>query len=514
MIQFISNKHLSKVLPFFMMAGSTINAAVPAKDKTPNILFIMSDDHTSQAISAYGGMLSKVLPTPNIDRIANEGAILKNCFVTNSISTPSRASIITGQYSQKNGIYCLEQDLDVNHPNVAKDLQKAGYQTSIIGKWHLGSEPTGFDYYNVLPGQGVYNNPMLIEKGNWQNVHHGGKGKQYQGHESDVIASQSIKYLENRDKSKPFFLMCHFKSPHRPWQPAERFKDLLKDVTVPEPSNLLETYQGKGKYAELLGSKIELLNTTDLKTSIPKGMTRDEQRHWAYQLYIKDYLRCVAGVDENVGRLLKYLDDNGLTENTVVIYTGDQGFFLGEHGWFDKRLMYEESLRMPFLIRYPKEIKPKTVNNDFILNIDFAPTFLNFAGIKTPSYMQGESFRDNLAGKTPSGWRKEVYYRYWMNGNESTAANYGIRTDRYKLVFYYGLPLGKYLSNAMDLTPQWEFYDLQSDPLEMKNRYNDPSCARTINKLKEDLLKLKKQYGDEDSIYPEMKPVVDQYFWR
>lgn len=513
MRQFFSNRNLSKVLPLVVIAGSTMSEAAPAKNNAPNILYIMSDDHTSQAISAYGGILAKVLPTPNIDRIANEGAILKNCFVTNSISTPSRASIITGQYSQKNGIYCLEEDLDVNHPNVAKDLQKAGYQTAIIGKWHLGTEPAGFDYYNVLPGHGRYYDPMLIEKGTWQNVHNGGKGKEYQGHESDVIASQSIKFMEKRDKSKPFFLMCHFKAPHRPWQPAERFKDLLKDVTVPEPPNLLDSYQGKGRYAQLLGSKIELLNTTDLKTSIPKGMTRDEQRHWAYQLYIKDYLRCVAGVDENVGKLLKYLDDNGLTENTVVIYTGDQGFFLGEHGWFDKRLMYEESLRMPFLIRYPKEIKPKTVNNDFILNIDFAPTFLNVAGVNKPSYMQGESFLKNLEGETPSTWRKEMYYRYWMNGNESTTANYGIRTDRYKLVFYYGLPLGKYLSTNLDVTPVWELYDIKNDPSEMKNLYDDPTYSSTIKMLKEDLLKLKKQYGDEDSKYPEMKPVVDKYFW-
>lgn len=508
----ILNKNIAGVLPLLVMSIGTANAGVPAKSKVPNILFIMSDDHTSQAISAYGGILAKVLPTPNIDRIANEGAILRNCFVTNSISTPSRASIITGQYSQKNGIYCLDEDFDVNHPNVAKDLQKAGYQTAVIGKWHLGTEPTGFEYYNVLPGQGRYNNPMLIEKGTWQNVHHGGKGKEYQGHESDVIASQSIKFMENRDRSKPFFLMCHFKSPHRPWQPAERFKDLLKDVVIPEPLNLLDTYQGKGGYAQLLGSKIENLNAKDLKGPIPNGLTRDEQRHWAYQFYIKDYLRCIAGVDENVGRLLKYLDDNDLTENTVVIYTGDQGFFLGEHGWFDKRLMYEESLRMPFVIRYPKEIKPGTVNNDIILNIDFAPTFLSFAGVKKPSYMQGESFRKNLIQKTPSNWRKEMYYRYWMNGDESTTANYGIRTDRYKLVFYYGLPLGKYRTRDLKVTPEWEFYDLKTDPAEMKNLYNDPAYEATITKLKKDLLKLKKQYGDEDSDYPEMKPVIDKYF--
>ncbi|WP_347160567.1 sulfatase-like hydrolase/transferase, partial [Parabacteroides distasonis] len=321
---------------------SAVQTAI-AQNGAPNIIYIMSDDHASQAVSAYGGILSNILPTPNIDRIAHEGAILRNCFVTNSISTPSRGAIITGQYSQKNGVYTLQDPLNPDHPNVAKCLQQAGYQTVIFGKWHLHAEPTGFDYYNILPGQGRYIDPQLIEKGEWGDdprVDHKG-GKVYKGHSTDVIGSEAIKYMENRDKSKPFFMMCHFKAPHRPWTPAERFKDLLKDVTIPEPENLLDTYEGKGEYAELLRMSMEHLRQTDVKTDIPTDMSRDELRHWAYQLYIKDYLRCIAGIDENVGRILKYLDDNSLAENTVIMYTGDQGFFLGEHGWFDKRLMYE-----------------------------------------------------------------------------------------------------------------------------------------------------------------------------
>lgn len=491
-----------------------------AQDKNaPNIIYIMSDDHASQAVSAYGGVLSNILPTPNIDRIAHEGAILQNCFVTNSISTPSRGAIITGQYSQKNGVYTLSDPLDPDHPNVAKCLQEAGYQTAIVGKWHLHSEPTGFDYYNVLPGQGRYINPVLIEKGKWGDDPRIScqTGKVYQGHSTDVIGSEAIRYMENRDKNKPFFLMCHFKAPHRPWTPAERFKDLLKDVAIPEPANLLDTYEGKGRYTQLLKMSMENLNSSDVKAEIPKDLNRDGLRHWAYQRYIKDYLRCVAGVDENVGRILKYLDENGLTNNTIVIYTGDQGFFLGEHGWFDKRLMYEECLRMPFVIRYPKEIKQGTINDDIILNIDFAPLFLDYAGMSKTSQMQGESFRSNLAGRTPQYWRKAMYYRYWMNADNhhNVTANYGIRTDRYKLVFYYGRSLGMTGTKNVSVEPaEWELYDLKNDPMEMHNIYDKAANKELIHELKVKLLELKKQYDDEDSKYPEMEEVVKKYFWN
>jgi len=492
--------------------------AFAATEDRPNILFIMSDDHTSQAVSAYHSILADVAPTPNIDRLANEGALMENCFVTNSISTPSRGAIITGQYSQKNHVYTLADQLDPGHPNVAKYLQAAGYQTAMVGKWHLHAEPTGFDWYNVLPGQGRYHNPELIEKGMWgNNPRLPAKNKKvYPGHSTDIIAGQALNFIKNRNPSKPFFLMCHFKAPHRNWICADRFKDKWKDTKMPMPANLLDTYVGKGQYADSLRLRMEDLTPTDVKRPIPAGMTRDEQREWAYQFYIKDYLRCVAGVDENVGKILDYLDENGLTKNTVVIYTGDQGFFLGEHGWFDKRLMYEECLRAPFLIRYPKEIKAGTVNKDIVLNIDYAPLFLDYAGIAKPSQMQGESFRTNVEGCTPANWRKAMYYRYWMHNDPShhVMANYGIRTQRYKLVYYYGKNLKKSGARSdWNIPAEWELYDLKTDPNEMHNLYTDPANKSLINELKMKLIELKKQYGDEDDQYPVMRQMADQYYW-
>lgn len=494
-------------------------SAVYAQDTTPerpNILFIMADDHTSQAISAYGGMLASVLPTPNLDRIANEGVRMDNCFVTNSISTPSRACIMTGQYSQKNGVYTLDDSLSPDHPTVAKELQQAGYQTAIIGKWHLGSEPMGFDYYSILPGQGRYKNPQFIEKGNWKN---GADGNHvltgYEGHSTDVVTDQTIKYLQSLERDEPFFVMCHYKAPHRSWEPAERFKNLLKDVTIPEPDNLLDRYEGKGQYTQHLTMSLEDMDWNDLKGNMPpSSMSRNDKRHWVYQIYIKDYLRCIAGIDENVGRILDYLDENGLAENTIVIYTGDQGFFLGEHGWFDKRLMYEECLRMPLLIRYPKEIKAGNTNSDIVLNLDFAPLFLDYAGQQTPEYMQGESFRKNLKGNTPPDWRTSMYYRYWMHGDwhHHVPGNYGIRTERYKLIFYYAQPLGMRGAENTPLQPEWEFYDLQEDPSEMNNRYNDPAYAGVIAALKTELLQLKEKYDDKDDKYPVMQEIFQKYW--
>lgn len=493
------------------------SGAVFAQTPRPNILFIMADDHAAQAIGCYGGLLSGVLPTPHIDRLASEGARLTNCLATNSISTPSRAAILTGQYSGKNGVYTLNDSLDGRRPQVAKCLQGLGYQTAIVGKWHLGSEPTGFDYYTVLLGQGRYDDPVLIEKGGWKQASGGrGVGKARQGHSTDVITDEALRYLKGTDRSKPFFLMCHFKAPHRWWVPAERFRHLLDDVDVPEPANLLDTYEGKGRYAQRLTMGMEHLNARDLKTPVPAGMTREEQRRWAYQLYIKDYLRCIAGIDENVGRLLDFLDAEGLTENTIVIYTSDQGFFLGEHGWFDKRLMYEESLRMPFLIRYPKEIVAGTVVDDLILNIDFAPLFLDYAASVPASWMQGRSFRPNLRQHTPSDWRQAMYYRYWMHGEGAhhVTAHYGIRTHRYKLIFYYGQPLGKTGTGREPLEPaEWELYDLLEDPAEMRNIYNEPGREELIRELKTALVRLKREYEDEDTAYPEMQKVVARYYW-
>lgn len=517
---------MKKIVSYFTAVTAGVAVATPGycadkKDQTPpNIIYIMSDDHASQAISAYGGILATVLPTPNLDRIGSEGCRLDNCFVTNSISTPSRACVLTGQYSHVNGVYTLSDAIDPKRPTLSKELQKLGYQTAIFGKWHLHSEPQGFDYYNVLPGQGVYIDPYLISSADRaaESDKPFGQvaGKQYSGHSTDIITDETLKWIEHADKTKPFAVMCHFKAPHRNWVSAPRFASLLEDVTVPEPETMYEHYNGKAAYARRQHMALEYLRPFDLKVKeIPKGLTRDEQRKWAYQLYIKDYLRCIAGIDENVGRLLKYLDDNGLTENTIIIYTSDQGFFLGEHGWFDKRYMLEESLRMPFMIRYPRAIKPQTSNEDIILNVDFAPMLIDYAGGKTPDYMQGKSFRKNLEGKTPKTWRKDMYYRYWMNGENDhyTVGNYGIRTDRYVLTFYHGQSLGKKGERDIDYTPDWELYDLKKDPMQIRNIYGDPQYDKVVKRLKQRLLDLKDELGDPDSNYPQMQDVVKNYYW-
>ena len=466
--------------------GAAASSAAQGQPR-PNILFIMSDDHAAHAISAYGSRINR---TPNIDRLASGGMKLNNCFCTNSICTPSRAAILTGQYSHKNGVYTLNDPLDGSRDNVAKQLQKAGYQTAMIGKWHLKNNPTGFDYWNILPGQGVYYDPQFInEEGT----------KKHQGYCTDLIADFSLEWLKKRDKNKPFFLMCHHKAPHRPWDPASKYAHMFDGQTIPEPDNLLDHYEGKAKSVADVKMKVgENSTKTDLKVDKPEGLSGDELRKWAYQYYIKDYLRCVQSVDDNVGRLLDYLDEEKIASDTIVIYTSDQGFFLGDHGFFDKRLMYEESLRMPFLIRYPKAIKPGSISNDIVVNIDFAPTFLDYAGVSTPAEMQGRTFRKVLEGKPPKDWRTTMYYRYWMHNDPDhhVPAHYGIRTADYKLIYYYGKPLGKSGSFEPSTTPEWEFYDLKKDKREMINRYSDPAYQSIINKLKTELSRLQQEAGD------------------
>jgi len=490
------------------LTGCSKTSHPPQSGKQPNILYIMSDDHASNAISCYGGIYSEIAGTPNIDRIANEGIRLNNCFCTNSICAPSRACVLTGQYSHLNGIYSNRDKFDPEHQNVGKLLRKAGYQTAIIGKWHLKNEPNGFDYWNVLPGQGRYHSPILIEKKKDRKTYEG----QYS---TDVITDLSLNWLRKRDKEKPFFLMCHFKATHRSWQPAKRFADLFKDIEIPEPHNLFDDYKNRSRSAANSKLKIgEDMNERDLKQKIPKELTGNKLRKWAYQLYMKDYLRCVAAIDENVGRILDFLDNQGLTENTVVIYTSDQGFFLGEHGYFDKRFFYEESLRMPFVMRYPGEIKPGIVNDDIILNIDFAPTFLDYAGQPVNPDMQGRSFRSNLTEKTPKDWRTSMYYAYWEHlAAHGVPAHYGIRTKRYKLIFFHGQGLGDTIREKFKPTePEWEFFDMEKDPYEMNNVYDDPAYADVIKDLKKELLQLKEHYGDTDEQYPELMKVRQKYW--
>lgn len=496
---------MNKVLILVAPLGAFLPMRAIAQEARPNIIYIMSDDHALQAISAYGSYLAEILPTPNIDRLAHEGIRMDNCCVTNSISAPSRACIMTGQYSHQNGVYTLEDGLETTHDNVAKEMQKGGYETAIVGKWHLKNEPTGFDYYNVLPGQGRYNNPALISKKERKDQNcpfDKTPAKIYNGHCTDIITTQAINWLESRkDNNKPFMLMCHFKAPHRNWEYADRFADLLKDIEIPEPDNMYDNYEGRAAYTKLQTMGLENFTERDMKCKLPIDLPRDVFRKWAYQRYMKDYLRCVAGIDENVGRILDYLDANGLTENTIVIYTSDQGVYLGQHGWFDKRYMQKESLNMPLLIRYPKEIRAGNTNNSIVINADFAPTLLDYAGIEKPPYMQGESFRKILKnGKKCKGWRNAMYYRYWMHGDRHhhTVANYGICTERYKLTYYYGKPLDKTGTNEMPYTPDWELFDLKEDPEEMENVYNNKMYARIIPKLKKKLYKLKAMYKDNE----------------
>jgi arylsulfatase A-like enzyme len=473
-----------------LMAASPMVSSLPsmfgASGERPNILYIMADDHASHAIGAYG---SRINQTPNLDRIAKDGMRFDNCFCTNSICTPSRGVILTGQYSHITGVKTLADGLDPARQNVAKLLQGAGYQTGFVGKWHLKYDPSGFDYWIMLPGQGVYHNPVMIEMG---------KKKQLQGYATDLIADYSLDYLKGRRKDEPFFLMCHHKAPHRPWEPDARHANMYEGETVPEPSNLFDHYEHRSKAAANATNKVgENMNKQDLKRDIPPDLKGDALRKWAYQYYIKDYLRCIASVDDNVGRMLDYLDSEGLSKNTIVIYTSDQGFFLGDHGYFDKRFMYEESLRMPFLIRYPEVIRPGSVNKDMVLNLDFAETFLDYAGAKIPGDMQGRSFRPILEGRRPKDWRKSMYYRYWMHmADHGIPAHYGVRTDRYKLIYYYGRALGSAGAIDKDTAPEWELFDTVKDPHEMYNLYDDPKHQGIVKKLKAELDRLQRDYKD------------------
>ncbi len=440
----------------------------------PNILFIMSDDHAAHAISAYG---SKVNKTPNIDRIGKEGMRFSNCFVVNSICTPSRAAILTGKYSHINGVPVFNR-FDGSQWTVAKELQKSGYHTGIIGKWHLQSDPTGFDYWNILPGQGKYHDPDLIEMGQRKTV---------KGYVTDILTDVSIDFLEHRPKDKPFFLMYHHKAPHRPWEPDEKHAKQFENLKIPEPKTFHDDYKNRSAAATEAAMRIDRgLTESDVKQKPPEGLSAAALKSWKYQRYMKDYLACVASVDDNVGRMLDYLDKNGLSKNTIVIYTSDQGFFLGDHNWFDKRFMYEESLRMPFLIRYPEKIKSGKVNDAMILNVDFAPTFLEYAGIQPPKEIQGHSIAPLLRGEKPKDWRTSMYYRYYhYPADHKVQPHYGVRNERYKLIYF----------NRIN---QWELFDLKKDPNEMKSVYGDSKYADVQEKMLAELNRLRVELNDQD----------------
>lgn len=465
----------------------------------PNIIFIMSDDHASHAMSCYG---SRINQTPNLDRIADGGMRFDNCFCTNSICTPSRAAILTGTYNHINGVTTLDTHMDNRLPTFPKMLQANGYQTAIYGKWHLGQGPnhcpTGFDDWAVVPGQGRYHNPEFIFKGSG-NGPDGGERRTIQGYVTDIITDLSLDWLKQRDESKPFCLLYHHKAPHRPWHPDEKHAHMYLNEDVPEPETLYDKYENRASAAAAAEMRVGRHSTAeDLKAEIPHELSEDEIRKWGYQRYIKDYLRVVASIDDNVGRVLDYLDEAGLTENTLIIYTSDQGFFLGDHGWYDKRFMYEESLRMPFILRYPKEVAAGSVNDDIILNIDFAELFLDLAGLPIPGDMQGRSLRPLLQDSTPDDWRDAMYYRYWMHKtHHNVYAHYGIRTMQYKLIYYYADALSTEGSIEGTYEPEWELFDLATDPYELNNIVNDPANAELVKGLKSRLHQMQANVGDE-----------------
>lgn len=458
----------------------------------PNLLFIMSDDHAAHAMSCYG---SKINRTPQLDRIAAGGVRFNNCFCTNSICEPSRAAILTGTYNHVNKVTTIGAHLDNRLENVAKILQQNAYQTGLVGKWHLGQGeahwPTGFDYYDILIDQGEYHNPNFVCDGEKRTV---------EGYVTELITDLSLKWLSARDRDRPFMLMCHHKAPHRNWQPDEKHAHMYDDVTIPEPVTFNDDYANRASAAAAAQMRVlEDLNEHDMKQPFPQGLTQAELKSWKYQRYMKDYLACVASVDDNVGRLLDYLDDEGLAENTIVIYTSDQGFFLGDHGWYDKRFMYEESLRMPMVMRYPKEIAAGSINDDIIVNVDFPALFLDYAGIDIPDYYQGRSFRANAAGSTPADWRQSMYYRYWMHlAHHNVYAHYGIRTHTHKLIYYYADGLGQPGTPDGELCePEWELFDLEKDPCELTSVYAEPDYQETVVELKRELHELQAALGDE-----------------
>ncbi|MGB7156552.1 MAG: sulfatase [Tepidisphaeraceae bacterium] len=492
-------RHVGFLIVCLILSGSLCAAQPSDAPQRPNILFIMADDHAAHAISAYG---SKVNSTPNIDRIATDGMLFRNCFVTNSICTPSRATILTGKYSHLNGTYLVTQRFDSSQQTFPKLLQQAGYQTAVIGKWHLVSDPTGFDYWNILVNQGPYYNPPMIENGT---------RSKHTGYTTDIITDVALKWLaEKRDKGKPFMMKLHHKAPHREWTPGPDHIDQFDGKTIPEPSNLLDDYANRASPAGEAEMRVGRdMSELDLKLKPVGNLTAEQLARWKqayeaenakefttkptgseltrrnYQRYMKDYLGCVQSVDDNVGRVMKYLDESGLAQNTIVIYTSDQGFFLGDHGWFDKRFMYEESLRSPLLVRWPGVTKAGATDEHIVSNLDFAQTLLDVAGVAQPSDMQGRSIVPLLRGESPDDWRKSFYYHYYeYPQSHKVREHYGVRTDRYKLIHFYTVN-------------EWELFDLKTDPAEMKSVYGDPNYADVRKELEAELKRLQERYQDK-----------------
>ena len=505
----------------------TAGGAEGRGDARPNILFLFSDDHAPHAIGAYGGPLAALDPTPEIDRLADQGMLFRNSFCTNSICGPSRAVILTGLHSHRNGFMNNGNRFDGDQRTFPKLLQGAGYKTAMIGKWHLKTDPQGFDYWDVLPGQGDYYNPELISAAGKRRV---------EGYCTDIVTDLAIEWMDGqRESGEPFLLMCQHKAPHRNWMPALRHLDLFDDIEVPEPATLFDTWEDNASPArhqemsvarELnpvhdlffdpqrnwdpeAGKAIDASGSRNLKRMTPDQLAKwkaglgDQNAafaaaapegpdlvRWKYQRYIKNYLRTIRGVDESVGRLLAYLDETGLADNTIVVYSSDQGFYLGDHGWYDKRWMYEESLAMPLIVRWPGVTKPGSVNTDLVQNLDYAETFLEAAGVPVPDDMQGRSLVPLLRGEQPTDWRDAIYYHYYeFPSVHMVARHYGIRTDRYKLIRFYQFD-------------EWELYDLEKDPDELRNVYDDPAYRGIATSMAVRLGELRAQYGDDGDDRP------------
>lgn len=511
----------------FVMAGgvafATLSALGQGKDKRPNIIYIMSDDHAVQAISAYGHPIGKVAPTPNIDRIANDGMLFNNAYCANSISGPSRACILTGKHSHANGFLANDGSrFDGSQVTLPKLLQSNGYATAMVGKWHLGSFPTGFDFWTMHVDQGEYANPRFVEMGDTTIR---------TGYATDLTTDFGIDWIEKqKNGDKPFFLMLHFKAPHRTWIPAPRHYRLHENTVFPEPKTLFDDYATRGEATKLQLMTIEkdmfpgydLKMSTELGSDVwrteglkpvfanftqaekdeyiasyresndkfhaqnPKG---DDLVRWKYQRYMRDYCATVAAIDQNVGRVLDYLKANGLDKNTIIVYTSDQGFYLGEHGWYDKRFMYEESFRMPLMIRYPNHIKAHKTTTKLVQNIDFAPTILDFAGIEIPIEMHGQSFKNLLTGGIYE--RRSLYYRYYeyVDHMHNVMEHLGIKQDRYKLICFFK-------NSKTSSGHYWELFDLKSDPQELYNIYGKVGTEKITKELKSELFGLAKQYND------------------
>jgi len=519
----MSNLRFSAFIGFSAIVSPALYSQ-NSPDQRPNIIFIMSDDHAYQAVSAYGGAIGKMARTPNIDRIAGEGMRFDRCLVTNSISGPSRAVILTGKYSHLNGFVANEDQLpfDGSQQTFPKLLQAGGYTTALIGKWHLGSDPTGFDHWEILRGQGNYYNPDFITD---DGTHSEG------GYVTELITGKCIRWLEKaKDAGQPFMLMMHHKAPHREWQPGPNELTLYKNMVFPEPATLFADYANQGTaektqdmtisetmrieedlkmYSDKAKMKTTGLDRMDsvqmaawnavydpiINDFQKSGLSGDDLVRFKYQRYLQDYLACIAAVDKSVGEVLAFLKENHLDENTVVIYTSDQGFYLGEHGWFDKRWMFEQSYRTPLVIKWPGVTEPGSHNSAMVSNLDMAETLLEIAGVKVPGNMQGRSMVPVLKGKTPSDWRKEHYYHYYeYPGSHMVKRHYGMSTDRYKLIHYY-----------YDID-EWELYDLLTDPEELKNVYHDPSYNAVRQDLHKRLEKLMKKFRDSEDLAKSFLP--------